>query len=175
MFKIQQQIIKFSALAVALLLVFASCTEGAERSAGRVIESGPAEGLILPAPFATRSVANPPSLIEWPPGKKPVAPAGFTVDLFAAGLDNPRSLLVLPNGDVLVMESLRQGSGSRVILLRDSAHKGFPDRQEPFVTRLNMAYGMALNGGRFYVGKLTALWLFPTTPVIRTFPVVARK
>jgi glucose/arabinose dehydrogenase len=144
-----------------MFLVSASWTEGAEQSAPRVIESGPAENLILPAPFATRSVANPPSVIEWPRGKKPVAPAGFTVDLFAAGLDNPRSLLVLPNGDVLVMESLRQGSGSRIVLLRDSAHRGFPERQESFVSRLNMAYGMTLNGDRFYVGNTDSIVAFP--------------
>ena len=159
--KIQKQLMKFRTLAVAFFLVSASWTEGAEQSTRQVIESGPAEGLILPAPFATRSVANPPNVAEWPRGKKPVVPAGFTVDLFAAGLDNPRTLLVLPNGDVLVMESLRQASGSRVVLLRDSAHKGFPDHQESFVGRLNMAYGMALNGDRFYVGNTDSIVVFP--------------
>jgi glucose/arabinose dehydrogenase len=101
-------------LAAALLLLSASWTGAAEFR-----ESGPSENLVLPPPLATRSVANPPHIIEWPSGKKPVAPAGFEVDLFAAGLDNPRSILVLPNTDVLVMESLRQRSGSRVVLLRD--------------------------------------------------------
>jgi glucose/arabinose dehydrogenase len=161
MFKIQKQLMKLCVLAVALLLVSASWTEGAEQGARQGTESGPSDGLVLPAPFATRSVANPPSIIAWPRGKIPVVPAGFTVDLFAAGLDNPRSLLVLPNGDVLVMESLRQASGSRVVLLRDSAHKGFPDHQEPFVSRLNMAYGMALNGDRFYVGNTDSIVAFP--------------
>ncbi len=133
----------------------------AEQSRPHTIESGPSESLVLPAPLATRSVANPPTIIDWPRGRKPVAPAGFTVDLFASGFDNPRSLFVLPNGDILVMESLRQASGSRVVLLRDSSHKGFPDHQETFVGRLNMAYGMALIGDRFYVGNTDSIVVFP--------------
>jgi glucose/arabinose dehydrogenase len=111
--------------------------------------------------LATRSVANPPNIIEWPNGKKPVAPAGFEVNLFAAGLDNPRSILVLPNADVLVMESLRRRSGSRIVLLRDSAKKEVPHRHETFVNGLNMAYGMTLFDDRFYVGNTDSIVVFP--------------
>ncbi len=146
-----------------IVLTLFSCLSRsfAQQSVPRPHEVGPADALSLPAPFATRSVANPPTVIDWPRGRKPVAPAGFTVDLFAAGLDNPRSLLVLPNGDILVMESLPQTTGSRIVLLRDSAHKGFPDRQESFAGRLNMAYGMALVGDRFYVGNTDSIVVFP--------------
>jgi glucose/arabinose dehydrogenase len=147
--------------AIVLALFSCLCPSFAEQSIPRPSEVGPPEALSLPAPFATRSVANPPKVIDWPRGKKPVAPAGFTVDLFAGDLDNPRSLLVLPNGDVLVMESLPQTSGSRIVLLRDSARRGFPDRQESFLSNLNMAYGMALIGDRFYVGNTDALVVFP--------------
>jgi glucose/arabinose dehydrogenase len=58
------------------------------------------------------------------------------------------------------MESLRQRSGSRVVLLRDSAKKGVPDRREAFVSGLNMAYGMALIGDRFYVGNTDSVVVF---------------
>ena len=151
-----QALTALHSLAAVLLLLLASWAGAAE-----IKESGPSENLVLPPPFATRSVANPPTIIEWPNGKKPLAPAGFEVDLFASGLDNPRSILVLPNGDVLVMESLRRRSGSRVVLFRDSAKKGTPDRHEVFVGGLNMAYGMALIGDRFYVGNTDSVVVFP--------------
>src|SRR5688572_31990320 len=41
----------------------------------------------------------------WPAGVTPVAAAGTSVMPFATGLDHPRWLYVLPNGDVLVAES----------------------------------------------------------------------
>jgi len=149
-------LVEFRVLLFLIILLTASWTGAAE-----IRESGPSENLILPQPFASRSVANPPTIVEWPSGKKPLAPAGFKVDLFASGLDNPRSILALPNADVLVMESLRQRSGSRVILLRDSAKKGVPDRREAFVSGLNMAYGMALIGDRFYVANTDSVVEFP--------------
>jgi glucose/arabinose dehydrogenase len=60
----------------------------------------------LPEPeksiFPTVNVAK---AIGWPAGGKPVAAHGLTVNAFATGLDHPRTLLVLPNGDVLVTET----------------------------------------------------------------------
>jgi glucose/arabinose dehydrogenase len=41
----------------------------------------------------------------WPAGGKPVTAAGTSVAAFAIGLDHPRWLHVLPNGDVLVAET----------------------------------------------------------------------
>ncbi|MGB6347259.1 MAG: sorbosone dehydrogenase family protein, partial [Methyloceanibacter sp.] len=41
----------------------------------------------------------------WPDGSAPVPAAGFSVGAFASGLDHPRWLYVLPNGDVLVAET----------------------------------------------------------------------
>src|ERR1700682_947168 len=43
--------------------------------------------------------------IGWPKNRTPHAPSGFTVTRFAGGLEHPRSLYVLPNGDVLVAEA----------------------------------------------------------------------
>jgi glucose/arabinose dehydrogenase len=149
-------LVNFRVLSIFIVLLIASRTGAAEFK-----DTGPSEQLVLPPPFATRSVANPPNIVEWPSGKKPVAPAGFEVDLFATGLDNPRSILVLPDADVLVMESLRRRSGSRIVLLRDSARKGVPDLREAFVSGLNMAYGMTLIGDRFYVGNTDSIVVFP--------------
>ena len=41
----------------------------------------------------------------WPAGAKPAAATGLAVTAFATGLDHPRWLYVLPNGDVLVAET----------------------------------------------------------------------
>lgn len=146
-------------LLIVLVLFNTSWSQAAE-----IREAGPSEQLVLPQPFGTRSIANPPNIIEWPNGKKPVAPAGFEVNLFAAGLDNPRSILVLPNSDVLVMESLRRRAGSRVVLLPASANNGASHRHETFVSGLNMAYGMALVDDRFYVGNTDSIVVFPYRP-----------
>jgi glucose/arabinose dehydrogenase len=146
---------------VALSLFLLPVMHSQAQSPQRIVESGPSESLVLPPPYATRAVANPPRTIGWPIGKTPVAPAGFEVHLFADGLDNPRSLLVLPNGDVLVMESLRRQTGSRIILLRDSHRTGAVDRREIFITGLNMAYGMALSRNRLYVGNTDGIVVFP--------------
>ena len=66
----------------------------------------------LPPPFHTESAARFPKIIRWPEGKTPEAPAGFRVSLYADGLDHPRWLYVLPNGDVLVAESATRRSSA---------------------------------------------------------------
>jgi glucose/arabinose dehydrogenase len=127
----------------------------------RVVETGPAEQLVLPPPYATRGVGNPSRIVPWPKGKFPMAPAGFEVTLFAEDLDNPRTIYVLPNGDVLVLESVRRQGPSRIILLRDENQDGKFDRREVFIDNLNSAFGMALHGNRFYVGNTDAVVVFP--------------
>lgn len=146
---------------VISLLLFSLSSPAAEQANPRVVETGPSDKLILPPPNATRAVANPASVIPWPKDKTPTAPAGFEVSLFADDLDNPRMIYVLPNGDVLVMESLPQQSTSRIVLLRDSAKSGTPTVRQSFLRRLNMAFGMALIGNRFYVGNTDGIVVFP--------------
>lgn len=150
-------LVPFAFFAANLILTPGAATFAAER----VIESGPAEQLNLPPPYATRGVANPSRMVTWPNGKLPSAPAGFDVSLFADGLENPRTLYVLPNGDVLVMESLRRQGPSRIIFLRDENKDGKPGRREIFLDNLNGAFGMALNGNRFYVGNTDSVMVFP--------------
>lgn len=151
----------FALFAMGIFLRPSSSLFGAEPTSRRVVETGPSEQLVLPPPNATRAVANPATVIPWPKGKTPTAPAGFEVSLFADELDNPRTIYVLPNGDVLVMESLPQQSPSRIVLLRDAAKTGTPDLRQSFLRRLNMAFGMALIGNRFYVGNTDGIVVFP--------------
>jgi len=149
-------------LSFALLLH--SATHAAEKSGRRVVETGPSEKLVLPPPNATRSVANTSTLIPWPAGKTPVAPPGFQVNLFADELDNPRTMLVLPDGNVLVMESLREIGGSRVVLLRDVGKKGQLGYRGTFLSGLKGAFGMALLGERLYIGNTDSITVFAYRP-----------
>ena len=149
----------FAFFAASLFPISFSPSCAAEQN--RVIESGPAEQLVLPPPYATRGVANPSRVVPWPKGKLPSAPAGFEVSLFADELEHPRMIYVLPNGDVLIMESLRRQGPSRIILLRDENKDGKPERREVFIDNLNGGFGMALLGNRFYVGNTDAVVVFP--------------
>ena len=151
--------VTFVSFVVALFPISFPLAIGADSS--RVVETGPAEQLVLPPPYATRGVANPSRVVPWPKGKSPSAPAGFEVSLFADDLENPRMIYVLPNGDVLVVESLRRQGPSRIILFRDENNDGKPDHRKVFLDNLNGAFGMALVGNRFYVGNTDAVVVFP--------------
>jgi glucose/arabinose dehydrogenase len=157
-----------SALLLASLAFFAlhssslrNALPHAAEPSQRTVDTGPAGQVVLPPPYATRGVAKPPRIVSWPAGKLPVAPAGFEVSLFADELDNPRTISILPNGDVLVMESLRRDDESRVVLFRDTNNDGKPDRRHGLLRGLNRAFGMSLVGSRLYVGNTDGVVVFP--------------
>ena len=151
----------FALFAVNVPFLFRPILMAAEPAKPRIVETGPSQQLVLPPPNATRAVANPASVIPWPKDKMPTAPAGFEVNLFAQGLDNPRTIYVLPTGDVLVMESVPEKSPSRIVLLRDATKSGTATLRQPFLRRLNMAFGMALVNNRFYVANTDSVVVFP--------------
>lgn len=122
----------------------------------------------------------------WPTGATPTPMQGMRVSAFASGLDHPRWLHVLPNGDVLVAETnapprpedakgikawfmklfrKKAGAGTpsanRVTLLRDTNGDGIADLRSPFLEGLNSPFGMALVNGDFYVANTDAVMRFP--------------
>lgn len=122
----------------------------------------------------------------WASGGAPTPAPGLQVQAFAEGLDHPRWLLSLPNGDVLVAESnaperpedeagfsgwiarqvmLRAGavttSADRISLLRDVDGDGAADQRTPFLEGLHSPFGMALVGDWLYVANTDALLRFP--------------
>ncbi|RXF74811.1 PQQ-dependent sugar dehydrogenase, partial [Hansschlegelia zhihuaiae] len=120
----------------------------------------------LPAPFATRSVSNFSEKVPWPDGRTPKADGPFEVTLFADGLDHPRWLLELPNGDVLASEARSNEPGvGRVMLLRDQDGDGLAETKEVFLTNeagtLNQPFGMALLGRDLYVAATDGVWRYP--------------
>ncbi len=93
----------------------------------------------LPAPFATKSATNGPNLVDRPANVVPVAPAGFKVELFAEGLNEPRKLLTAPNGDVFLAES----HGGNLKVFRGIGADGKPQQTATYATGLNRPYGIA--------------------------------
>jgi glucose/arabinose dehydrogenase len=121
----------------------------------------------LPEPYATPPAAKIARIVGWPAGATPQAPLNFRVTAFARGLNHPRSLLVLPNGDVLVAEargayppSPGRPSANRVTLLRDGG-QGVADRQFALIDGLVRPYGLALRRDRLYVGASDAVYACP--------------
>lgn len=123
----------------------------------------------------------------WGPGHVPDCAPGLKVNAFASGLDHPRWIEVLPNGDVLVAESKEQAgppkklmdhaaqatmrrvkaigvSANRISLWRDSDGDGVAETREVFVENQNQPFGMALIGERFYVGNTDGVVAFDYTP-----------
>jgi glucose/arabinose dehydrogenase len=121
----------------------------------------------------------------WEPGDAPTAAPGTTVQRFAEGLDHPRWLYVLPNGDVLVaetnapprpedqkgirgwvMKKVMQRAGAavpsadRITLLRDSDADGKADVRSVLIEGLSSPFGMALVGQDLYVANTDALVRF---------------
>ena len=93
----------------------------------------------LPRPNATPAADNGPRLVPRPAKAWPMVPPGFKVELFAAGLDNPRLLRCAPNGDVFVAES-RPG---RVKVFRGMNQAGAPLQTEVFAEGLRQPFGIA--------------------------------
>ena len=126
------------------------------------------EAADLPEPFATAPAAKLALIAGWPQDVIPRAPQNFKVTAFARGLDNPRSLLVLPNGDVLVSEARGafppapgRPSANRVTLLRDTTGSGVADQQFALISGIARPYGLALRRDRLYVGASDAVYACP--------------
>ncbi len=128
-----------------------------------------------------------PTAKGWAPGHMPTPAPGLKVNAFATGLNHPRSLEVLPNGDVLTAEAMFTPGGirnafdyamyvtmkraaatgdspNRVILLRDADGDGVAELQETFLEGQNQPFGLAWADGRLYLGNTDALMEFPFTP-----------
>ncbi|MFD2787685.1 PQQ-dependent sugar dehydrogenase [Hymenobacter rubripertinctus] len=180
----------FSTSAVAALMLLAACGEPTKKEKTEAALVTPADtvatatdSVALPVPYATESVTKRSRIVEWPQAEMPAVPTGFLVTQYAAGLESPRNMYVLPNGDVLVAEantvptdtkekvaaalkldpskSLRPTSANRITLLRDEKQDGRPDVRSVFLKDLNQPFGMLLLGGFFYVANTDGVWRYP--------------
>ncbi|MGB2664730.1 MAG: PQQ-dependent sugar dehydrogenase [Candidatus Acidiferrum sp.] len=116
----------------------------------------------LPAPYASSSANNAPKLVARPADAWPKAPEGFTVQLYATGLDNPRMIRVAPNGDFFVAES----SAGQIKAFRGITSDGKAQQVSVFATGLNRPYGIAFyprgeNPQWVYIGNTDSVVRFP--------------
>lgn len=144
-----------------------------------------ASSVVLPLPDEKSSVRNYSKVIGWPAGKMPTAPQGFKVSKFADGLQSPRWMYVLPNGDVLVAEAKTEDKnpikkigaivtgasksgnggtpGNRITLFRDANKDGIYETKEYFLVDQKQPFGMLVLGNFFYVANSDSLWKYPYT------------
>lgn len=117
--------------------------------------------LVLPKPYATESVTKENNLVDWPEGKMPVAPHGFTVTKFADGFQNPRWTYIGPNGDYFVCEANTEDSAGLITLLRDKDNDGEIELRNTFLKDLKQPLGMLIIDNYFYVANTDGLYKYP--------------
>jgi glucose/arabinose dehydrogenase len=178
--------VRNTAVALAAALFAVACGGVARLPLSATV--GPAPTLVSPDPSLIPTV-NIATAKGWPANGQPVAAAGLRVTRFADGLQHPRWIYTLPNGDVLVAETdappkpddgkgvrawvmkkvmKKAGSGepsaNRITLLRDTNGDGVVDVRTVFLHDVNSPFGMALAGNDLYVAATDALLRFPYRP-----------
>ncbi|WDR34508.1 sorbosone dehydrogenase family protein [Pseudomonas serboccidentalis] len=185
---------------LAFVIALAGGLTACGESSSLQVSDGTGPSPKLPEPNKTLiPTVNIAPAVGWPAGGKPTAAAGTQVTAFAEGLDHPRWLYVLPNGDVLVAETnappkpddnsgirgwvskkvmSKAGAGvpspNRITLLRDADHDGVAETRTVFLQNLNSPFGMTLVGNDLYVADTDRLLRFhyePGATEIKTQPI----
>ena len=167
---------------VCITFVLAGCGERATLP----VKAGMGPNPTLPPPNHTLlPTMNIAPTKGWPAGMTPTPASGLSVAAYASGLDHPRWLYVLPNGDVLVAETnappkpedrkgikgwvmkkfmARAGAGTpsanRITLLRDADGDGVAETRSVFLQGLHSPFGMVLVGDDLYVANSDAVMRF---------------
>ena len=151
----------------------------------------PPENALIPAVKVSKAVG-------WPAGAIPAAAPGLRVNAFATGLNHPRWIYALPNGDVLVAETSGPGtdpgppglkgvffkmfdkkagaavpSANRITLLRDADGDGVAEFRSTLIAGLRSPFGMALVGDELFIANadsLVAVQFRPGTTSISATP-----
>ena len=172
-------------LAMVTCLALAACQSGHDNF-DKSTQYGPDPQ--LPAPSrALLTGVNVSKVIGWGAGETPTVPQGFKIQAIATGLSNPRNVLALPNGDLLVVESQKNGKepierpkrkimdwieakahggtasgpSNRILLLRDTNGDGKPDAQSVLIDNLNAPFGIVLVGDQLYIADTDAILRYP--------------
>lgn len=124
-------------------------------------------------------------VVGWKAGELPRVASDLRIEALAVGLENPRSIYTLPNGDVLVvetrspgleptrrpkniimnwMESVVTSSGQSKGSNRATHDDGKPEVRTIFLDHLSSPFGVALVGNDLYVADTDAILRFPYTP-----------
>ena len=170
-----------------LVIIVAGTLSACHDTAKLAVLAGTGPAPQLPAPVThlipTTNVAK---AIGWTSGSAPTAATGLHISRFASGLDHPRWLYVLPNGDVLAVETngpprpddekgikaffkrrfLKTAGGAtvsadRITLLRDADGDGIAETRSVILSGLTSPFGVALIGNTLYVANTDAIVRFP--------------
>jgi len=174
--------VRLLAATVAIVVLIAACGGPAPTDPRRQLGANPYLPPIHEYLLPPMHVAK---VVGWN-GATPTVPAGLKVQAFATGLANPRSLYVLPNGDVLVVETggppgpvsrpkeivmnlvekmahSRTKPGQRILLFRDTNGDGLPEEKTVFIDHLNSPFGVVLVGSDLYVANTDEVVRYPYT------------
>ncbi|MEO5902722.1 MAG: sorbosone dehydrogenase family protein [Gemmatimonadaceae bacterium] len=169
------------------VFIVAIGVSGCGSAATLQVAAGTGPSPVLPKPReAAIPLVNVVTAKGWGPDALPVAARGTRVVAFARGLNHPRWVYVLPNGDALVAETnapvrpddakgirgfffkyfMKKAGGAvpsanRIILLRDSNGDGVVETRTVFLAGLTSPFGMTLVGNSLYVANTDAIVLFP--------------
>ena len=172
-------------VAVAACLALGAC-ESSHDNFDKSTQYGPDPQLPEPS-RALLPRMNVSKVVGWQQGETPTVPQGFKIEAIATGLSNPRNVLALANGDLLVVESQKNGKeplerpkrkvmdiveakahggtgsgpSNRILLLRDSNGDGKPDSQSVLIDNLNAPFGIVLVGDQLYVADTDAILRYP--------------
>ena len=161
-----------SAITISVVAAVLICITACGDKATLPVKAGMGPDPTLPPPHPTMMpTIHIAKAIGWPAGEAPAAANGLAVNAYAQGLDHPRWLYVLPNGDVLVAETnsppkpedrkgirgwvmtqvmKRAGAGTpsanRITLLRDADGDGIAETRTVFLEGLHSPFGMAFVG-----------------------------
>lgn len=171
-----------SSLAMAIAILVGGCNEQATYDPSRQAGAEP------PLPGAHNFLAPPiqvPKYVGWQPGKKPKVAEGLQIEAIASGLQHPRQVYALPNGDILIAESnspdaepvttpkqliagiITSRSGkkakgaNRITLLRKRTDGSGRWDKYVFIDHLHSPFGMQLIGNTLYVADTDAILKFP--------------
>jgi glucose/arabinose dehydrogenase len=170
------------ALALALVAILAGCSGKASLDPAQQSGGNP------PLPQARNFLMPPmqvPDGVGWAQGQAPKVAPGLEIEKIASGLMHPRQLLMLPNGDLLVVESNGPGTepvttikqllagkvkgrsgkgakgGNRITLLRSKPGVGGEWERHVFVENLHSPFGVQLVGDTLYVANVDAIVKYP--------------
>ena len=173
-------VLRTTALVATVACLLAACDHGS--TAIQAAQRGAAPE--LPAP---KNYLLPPMKVApagtWKQGETPAVPASLKISALATGLMHPRFVYVLPNGDILIVESngpkqpknrpkdivmgpikayggSAQKGGNRITLVRPRSANG-PEQRTVFLDHLKSPFGVALVGGDLYVANADSLMRYP--------------
>jgi glucose/arabinose dehydrogenase len=170
------------------MLALAAC--GRSQQLDPSSQLGPNPVLPNPAEAIVMTDLNLAKPVAWKDNETPTVPPGFRIQAMATGLMSPRNVYALPNGDILVVQALKQGKEpvervknpffdfifgmahsssqngptNRIALLRDANGDGVPEVKSVLLDHLNSPFGVALVGSDLYVACTDKITRYPFTP-----------